>query len=135
MKKSTLRLSFKNFFKGEYPEVGTNGEAFQLYIVRHRRSVKYIGISQQNIYNRWFSFSRSHIIVNIYGELLGNSTIGKYVAEHKNEIYFELWTCSDCKQYCIEHKIPMSLKRYEIKDYEPILINKMKPGLNQTYNN
>ena len=131
--KKHFRLSFLEFLSGEYPDKEYGEEPYQLYVVRKKTQVLYVGISESNIWNRWFYGNRGHVQTNIYGELMGRSSVGNAVTEEPQACSIELLTLSECIEYCrdISH---FKINRCDIKDVEPAMIFKLKPTLNVIFN-
>lgn len=127
-----LKLEFSQFMAGNYDDQKPGQQPFKLYIVRESLTVHYVGISNRNIWSRWFEGSRGHIQFNIYGEMLGNSTIGKLVLQNHKLFTIELWTIPDCLSF-------LGFTKYDkincsIHDLEPRMIKKFKPTYNVIYN-
>ena len=127
-----LKLDFSQFVAGKYEDQKPGQQPFKLYIVKESLTVRYIGISNINIWDRWFGGSRGHITFNIYGEMIGNSTIGRLVSQNHKLFSIELWTIPDCLAF-------LGFTKYDkincsIHDLEPRMIKKLKPTCNVTYN-
>jgi len=72
-----IEITFKNFFEYKY----SHEEFHELYIMKNGLDeVLYIGISEQNIWNRWFGFN-GHIRDG--GNFLqGRSSVGEKVVDY-----------------------------------------------------
>ena len=131
--KKYFRLPFLEFASGEYPDKEYGEDQYQLYVVRKNTQVLYVGISESNIWNRWFNGGRGHVLINIYGEMIGRSSVGNSVVNEPHLCSIELWTLSECIEYC-RSTTSFKINRYDIKDIEPIMIHKLKPKLNVIFN-
>jgi hypothetical protein len=125
-----IELSFQEFHEHQYQEDG-----FRLYVIKNRHGgVLYIGISSNNIWERWFAFG-GHMVWDgkvIYGE----SPIGVKVEDHLPDSLrwkIQLWTLHDCIRFC-RKELPNDTSALTIHDVEPIMIQKLCPALNVTYN-
>lgn len=119
----------------------------ELYIIKNKRDCLYIGISKSNVWNRWFSGFGSHMFYDARERLCGNSRIGIEISDNFPESYkwtVELWTLEDCLRFLnvpYEHikeyrqyVRPGTRIRFDIKDVEPKMIQKIHPKFNVTYN-
>jgi hypothetical protein len=125
-----IELTFQAFHEQKYPE-----QQFCLYVVKNGNdNVLYIGISTNDIWERWFGWG-GHMTWDgkvIYGE----SPIGAKIENHLPDSLswkFQLWTLKDCIEFCRE-KVPSDLSEVTIHEIEPIMIRKLSPALNLTYN-
>jgi hypothetical protein len=125
-----LEITFKEFYEYQYPKE----ELYELYVMKNGlEEVLYIGISSQNIWNRWFAWNG-----HIRGDaryMIGDSDVGKKIVAHLPDSWswrIQLWTLEDCIVYCMDEINPNG--RYTIKFLEPIMIQKFCPSLNETYN-
>jgi len=110
-------------------------EPYQLYVVRKASQVLYVGISESNVWNRWFSGTFSHMPINIHGEYDGITRIGIEISRdigHLSEYRIELWTLKDCMEYC---KDSLLSDKCDIHDVEPLMVQAWRPVLNMHYNN
>ena len=126
-----IEITFKEFYEYKYIEDGFN----ELYIMKNGLDeVLYIGISEQNIWNRWFGFN-GHILDG--GNFLkGRSSVGEKVVDHLPDSWswkIQLWTLEDCVGFC-KSEISPTRKSYDIKYLEPFMIQKLRPSLNNTFN-
>jgi hypothetical protein len=125
-----IEITFREFFEYEYP----HDEFYELYIMKNGLDeILYIGISSENIWNRWFGM-RGHILVGT-NYLVGETPVGGKVVDHLPDSWawkIQLWTFEDCKEYCADQLNPNG--RYTIKWLEPLMIQKLRPSLNLTYN-
>jgi len=75
-----LIMTFTKFEKGDYPDANHN-----LYIVWRGKQALYIGISQANIWDRWFIRDGCHIASNGAGIWCAaySSPIGRAIARNR----------------------------------------------------
>lgn len=125
-----IELTFEEFHEHQYEEQG-----FHLYVIKNRNAVVlYIGISTNNIWERWFGFG-GHMVWDgkvIYGE----SQIGVKIEDHLPDSLrwkIQLWTLRDCIRFC-KKELPKDTSLLTIRDVEPVMIQKLSPALNGTYN-
>ena len=125
-----IELSFREFHQQQYEE-----HQFCLYIVKdENEDILYVGISTSDIWERWFGFG-GHLTWDgetIYGE----SAIGTRIENHlpgSLEWKIQLWSLRDCLEFCGEDA-PTGLADATVHDIEPIMIQKLSPALNTTYN-
>lgn len=125
-----IEITFREFFEYTYPD----DECYDLYILKNGLGeVLYIGISSDNIWNRWFGW-RGHITVGP-NYLIGESSVGEKLVDHLPDSWnwkIQLWTFENCKAFCADELNPNG--RYDIKWLEPIMIQKLRPSLNVIYN-
>jgi hypothetical protein len=125
-----IELTFREFFEYEYREDGFH----ELYVMKNGlNEILYVGISSENIWNRWFG-SRGHVMVG-HNYLIGESSVGRKVVDHLPDSWdwkIQLWTLDDCLGFCADAVNPEG--RYNIKWLEPIMIQKLCPSLNVIYN-
>ena len=110
-----------------------------LYIIKNDQVVLYIGISKENIWNRWFATSYSHIQKNYYGQWFGCSTIGRRIVYNMPESdnwIIELWSLDDCKMAFSEQckAAHWSLDRMPINEFERMMIRQYCPVDNVYHN-
>lgn len=139
-----LTLTFAEFAEGsKFPDF----EDLSLYVVREGKKILYVGISQSNIYNRWFASPSSHMWITDDGRFGSNSSIGIHIASNLPKSYkwrFDFWTLKEALdfmkidylynadwQVCLH---PVSKRQLSIKDAEPKMINFLSPKFNVTYN-
>jgi len=120
-------LTFEKFMSGDYPD-----DDYSIYIVRDNAEVLYIGISRDNIYDRWFTASYSHIIKFADGALMGRSTIGEVIVGNMpNSLQWsiDLLSIEDCikllgdKSPCkseYDNNALDKLERYLISELNPL---------------
>ena len=125
-----IEITFREFFEYEYP----HDEFYELYIMKNGlEEILYIGISSENIWNRWFG-SRPHIRVGT-NYSVGETSVGQKVVDHLPNSWdwkIQLWTLEDCSEFCAEKLNPNGI--YDIKWLEPFMIQKLRPSLNIIYN-
>jgi hypothetical protein len=129
MEVKMIELSFWDFHEGKYDE-----EGYSLYVMKNGfGGILYIGISQLDIWSRWFSWG-GHITWDgnvIYGE----SSVGVKIERNLPDSLswkIQLWTLNDCIKFCGDD-IPSHNIR-TIQAIEPIMIKKLSPILNSRYN-
>jgi hypothetical protein len=129
MEVKMIELSFWDFHEGKYDE-----EGYSLYVMKNGfGGILYIGISQLDIWSRWFSRG-GHITWDgnvIYGE----SSVGVKIERNLPDSLswkIQLWTLNDCIKFCGDD-IPSHNIR-TIQAIEPIMIKKLSPILNSRYN-
>ena len=125
-----IELSFLEFHEQQYP-----AQPYCLYVVKNAsEDVLYVGISVINIWERWFGWG-GHMMWDgkvIYGE----SPIGAKIENHLPDSLswkFQLWTLEDCLEFC-RKELPSDFSEITIHGIEPIMIRKLSPALNLTYN-
>ena len=125
-----IEIAFREFFEYKYYE----DDFYELYVMKNGLGeVLYVGISSENIWNRWFGW-RGHITVGT-NYLVGESSVGRKVVDHLPDSWnwkIQLWTLQDCKEFCADYLNPNG--RYTIKLLEPLMIQKLRPALNVIYN-
>jgi hypothetical protein len=125
-----IELTFQAFHDQKYSK-----QQFCLYLVKNGdNSVLYVGISTNDVWERWFGWG-GHMTWDgkvIYGE----SPIGVKIENHLPDSLrwnFQLWTLEDCVEFCKE-ELPGDRSKATIREIEPIMIRKLSPSLNLTYN-
>jgi hypothetical protein len=125
-----IELDFLQFHEQKYPEKG-----YELYVLKNGfGDILYIGISTMNIWERWFGWG-GHLTWDgkvIYGE----SPIGIKIENNlpnSTNWKIQLWTLKDCVRFC-KNELPSDVSGVTIQDVEPIMIQKLSPALNATYN-
>jgi hypothetical protein len=125
-----IEITFREFFEYTYD----HEDFYELYVMKNGLGeILYVGISSENIWNRWFG-SRGHIIVGT-NYLVGDTPVGQKVVDHLPDSWnwnIQLWTFEDCKKFCADDLSPNGM--YTIKWLEPIMIQKLRPALNVIYN-
>jgi hypothetical protein len=134
MEVKMIELSFWNFHEQNYDENGL-GFGYCLYVVKNGTGcVLYVGISTVDVWERWFGWG-GHITWDgnmIYGE----SSIGEKIEKHIPDSLnwkIQLWTLEDCIKFC-RTELSSDIFEKTIHDVEPIMIQKLSPALNDTYN-
>jgi hypothetical protein len=125
-----IELTFQAFHDQKYRE-----QQFCLYVVINgNENVSYVGISTNDVWERWFGWG-GHMTWDgdvIYGE----SPIGVKIQNHLPDSLnwkIQLWTLEDCLEFC-RKEIPGDLSEVTIHEIEPVMIRKLSPTLNLTYN-
>ena len=125
-----IELTFLEFHEQQYTE-----NQFCLYVIKNGLGdILYIGISTNNVWERWFGWG-GHMTWDgkvIYGE----SPIGAKIENHLPDSLnwkIQLWTLNDCITFC-GTELPSDFSEVTIHDIEPIMIRKLSPALNLTYN-
>lgn len=131
-----LELTFYDFHEQNY-----NDEGYCLYVMKNGTGgVLYVGISTNNVWDRWFGWG-GHVTWD--GNILyGESSVGTKIENHLPDSLswiIQLWTLNDCLIFCgkepINPKSKMTIDIGElIRDIEPLMIRKLSPSLNRTYN-
>ena len=124
-----IELTFQNFHEQKYDDAG-----YCLYIVKNGLGdVLYIGISEADVWTRWFGWG-GHMTWDgdvVYAE----SPIGVKIENHLPDSLswnIQLWTLEDCMEFLGDF-IPPHVNR-TIQDIEPLMIKRLSPALNRTYN-
>lgn len=124
-----IEIHFREFFQYTYP----HDDFYELYVMKNGlEDILYIGISSENIWNRWFG-ARGHIMVGT-NYLVGESSVGRKVVDHLPDAWdwkIQLWTLADCIEFCADKLNPNGI--YTIKWLEPLIIQKLRPSLNIIY--
>lgn len=125
-----IELSFEQFHDQAYREDG-----YKLYVLKNGNGdVLYVGISNRNIWERWFGWG-GHMTWD--GRVIfGESPIGVKVEDHLPESLewtIQLWTLHDCLALCGD-QLNMAASEASISDLEPLMIRKLSPALNGTFN-
>jgi hypothetical protein len=125
-----IELTFRDFFIYKYP----SEEYYELYVMKNGlEEILYVGISSQNVWNRWFG-PLGHILLNSRS-VMGMSSVGQKIENHMPDSWgwkIQLWTLDDCVAFCADEINPRG--EYTVKFLEPIMIQKLRPSLNVTYN-
>jgi hypothetical protein len=125
-----IELTFLDFHEQKYYE-----QQFCLYVVKStNESILYVGISTNDIWERWFGWG-GHLTWD--GEVIyGESPVGVKIENHLPDSLkwkIQLWNLKDCLEFCKE-ELPTDKSEITIHDIEPIMIWKLSPALNGTYN-
>ena len=125
-----IELDFQQFHDQKYREQG-----YELYVLKNGLGgILYIGISKNDIWQRWFGWG-GHMTWDgkvIYGE----SPVGVKIENHLPDSLnwrIQLWTLEDCVNFC-RNELPTDTLEITIHEIEPIIIRKLSPALNGTYN-
>jgi hypothetical protein len=125
-----IEVTFLEFHGQQYPE-----DRFCLYVMKNGSDdILYVGISTNNVWERWFSWG-GHMTWDgnvIYGE----SPVGVKIEDHLPDSLnwkIQLWTLNDCVEFC-NKELHVNTSEVTIHDVEPIMIRKLSPALNVTYN-
>lgn len=125
-----IDISFWDFHEQKYEEKG-----YCLYVMKNGfGGILYIGVTEVDVWSRWFGWG-GHIMWDrnmIYGE----SPVGERIERHIPDSLkwkIQLWTLKDCIDF-LGDDIPLHNDR-TIKEIEPLMIKKLSPILNVTYNN
>src|ERR1051325_5832343 len=125
-----IEIAFRELFDYQYP----NEQFYELYVSKNGLGeVLYVGISSQNIWNRWFGLN-GHLSAGPRF-MIGVSPVGQKIVDHLPDSWswkIQLWSLEDCCKFCVDELNPQS--SYTIKLLEPIMIQKLSPILNSTYN-
>jgi|GEM_PF-1652919 len=125
-----IELAFCDFHDRQYEE-----NLFCLYVIKNGLGdVLYVGISTANIWERWFGWG-GHMLWDgnvIYGQ----SPIGIKIENHLPDSLkwgSQIWTLKDCLDFC-KSNLSENTSMLTIHDIEPIMIQRLSPALNTTYN-
>jgi hypothetical protein len=128
-------LTFKEFIDGKY----VDDDDYAIYIVKNNADVLYVGISRDNIYNRWFTAEHSHIVRTANGTAIrGNSAIGQAIVENlPKSLEWTVILLTEAE--CIERLGDRSPCKSEydnnaLTKLERYLISKLQPLFNATHN-
>lgn len=125
-----IELTFEQFHNQDYRE-----NRYELYVLKNGPGdVLYVGISKRNIWERWFGWG-GHMTWD--GKVIfGESPIGVKVQDHLPESLkwkIQLWTLRDCLAFCGDELRSVAYE-VAITDIEPLMIRKLSPALNATFN-
>jgi hypothetical protein len=88
-----IEITFNDFHDYNYPD-----EGYELYVMKNGLGdVLYVGISENNIWGRWFSFG-GHMIWD-GRHIIGQSSVGEKIADHMPDSLdwkIQLWLLDDC---------------------------------------
>src|SRR6266542_6652703 len=125
-----IELTFLDFHEQQYHE-----QQFCLYVLKNgNEDVLYVGISTNDIWERWFGWG-GHITWDgkvIYGE----SPVGAKIENHLPDSLkwkIQLWSLKDCLEFC-SGVLSGDISEITIHEIEPIMIRKLSPTLNGTFN-
>jgi len=130
MEANMIELSFREFHDYKYRERG-----YELYVMKNRLGdILYIGISTIDVWGRWFAWG-GHMMWD--GNVIyGDSPIGVKIENHLPDSLnwkIQLWTLKDCLKFCGK-ELRVDASEATIRDLEPIMIRKLRPAMNGTYN-
>ena len=143
-----ITLTFREFVHGEdLIDFGTSD--LELYIVRNKNDILYIGMARYGIYRRWFGDPGCHMN---RGSLSGNSHIGVVIYDalpHSVDWNMDLFSPIDVlefleieyswdegrSKYRILDPITESYRLCDIKYLESIMIRYLYPHYNSDGNN
>jgi hypothetical protein len=125
-----IELTFLDFRERQFYE-----DPYCLYVIKNsNESVLYVGISTNDIWERWFGRG-GHMVWD--GDLIySESPIGRKIAEHLPDSLkwkVQLWTLNDCLEFCKE-ELHANAPGVTIHDLEPVMIRKLSPALNGFHN-
>jgi len=125
-----IELEFIQFHGQQY-----RNNRYELYVLKNGPGdILYIGISTRDVWERWFGWG-GHMTWDgkvIYGE----SPVGVTIENHLPQSLkwkIQLWTLNDCKKFC-RNELQGDMDNLTIREIEPIMIRKLSPALNCTYN-
>jgi hypothetical protein len=125
-----IELRFDDFHKQNYEDKG-----YRLYVIKNELGdVLYIGISTVDVWKRWFGWG-GHMTWD-RNVIFGESPIGIKIENHLPDSLswtIQLWTLEDCIHFC-GNELPSIVSETGIREIEPIMIRKLSPALNHTYN-
>lgn len=124
-----IEISFWDFHEQKYEE-----KDYCLYVMKNGLGdVLYIGISDVGVWGRWFGWG-GHMMWD--GNIIyGQSSIGTKIENHLPDSLnwnIQLWTLQDCIEFLGD--FISSHVQHTIQDIEPLMIKKLSPALNRTYN-
>jgi len=111
-------------------------DAYVLYLCRDgNREILYVGMTNENAWDRWFHSPRSHIPMNFQGIRFGGTGIGRRIIDNLPNSYdwpIELWTISDAVNYFKLGDAQMyELSSFGIRKLERKMISHFKPSINE----
>ena len=136
------------FSKFANPDNFPDDDDIELYVLRNSKKILYIGISESNVWNRWFG-NRGRMYKNAGGHWNGSDTTSISIIQNMPASLrwnIDLWTLKDCLSFLGIKYIskndfpndwcfyPNGFGRYTIKDVEPKFIANLMPEYNGTYN-
>jgi hypothetical protein len=125
-----ISVNFRDFLNQNYID-----DAYVLYLARNSEDeILYVGMTTENVWDRWFYSSRAHIVKYYDGERFGTTPIGKHIMDNLPASYgwkIELWTSADALDY---FKLPSGhgYSKSEIRTLERRMISSFNPKLNAT---
>ena len=132
-----LVLTFREFADGNWSEMDDRQDYYEMYVIRNNTNVLYVGISESNIYNRWFSSPSCHMYKTQDG-FISFSSIGHEIKDNMPISFdwiVELWTVPIAFAY-LKDALPIGykLERMNIKVLERFMIRNRRPLLNVAHN-
>ncbi len=125
-----IEITFKDFYECKY----SDDAPYELYVMKNGLGdALYIGISNQNIWDRWFGWNGHIMATDKF--MIGESPVGQKIVDHLPDSWnwkIQLWTLDDCKAFCADMLNPNG--NYDIRWLEPFMIQKIHPILNDTHN-
>jgi len=126
-----IKTTLEKFYKSDVDSL----DNFELYILKDKRKVLYIGISKRGIWNRWFD-PRGHMPKNIYGDFYYGSSVGRKVITSFPKSWkwtIELWTRKDCLEFLKIDETDSVRFVISINYCESAMIAILKPKLNARF--
>src|SRR5271157_2690979 len=125
-----IELEFIQFHEQKY-----RGKRYELYMLNNGvGDILYIRISTRDVWERWFGWG-GHMMWD--GKVIcGESPIGVKIESNLPDSLqwkIQLWTLKDCITF-FRNELPKDLHNITIHDIEPIMIQKLSPAINSTYN-
>ena len=125
-----IEMTFLEFHEQQYHE-----QQFCLYVMKNGNGdILYVGISTTDVWDRWFGWG-GHMTWD--GKVIyGDSPTGVKIENHLPDSLrwrIQLWTLKDCLEFCSK-ELPIDTTEITIHEIEPLLIQKLSPALNATYN-
>lgn len=130
-----ISLTFRDFYDCRYED----GE-YDLYVLRDKDAVLYVGISRENVHDRWFGGGFSHMNTVAWSDYPVSSTdlIGERVYINYPESLewtMELWSVNDCVEYIGENTgVPKGVLSKNLSVIESEMIRILTPLYNRTMN-
>lgn len=125
-----IELTLSDFHEQNYED----NEGYCLYVVRNNLDdVLYVGVSDVDVWGRWFGWG-GHMMWD-GGVIYGESVVGTKIENNLPDSLswkIQLWTLKDCIDF-LGKSIPPHNAR-TVKSIEPLMIRRLSPALNVTYN-
>jgi hypothetical protein len=125
-----IEIDFEKFGDQDFVD-----EGYELYVMKNGSgAVLYVGITTQSIWERWFGWN-GHMMWE-GNTIYGISLIGQKIVDHLPESLkwkIQLWTLEDCRIFC-KDMLPETQSYTTIQFVEPLMIQKLSPSLNVTFN-
>jgi hypothetical protein len=125
-----IEIAFEKFHDHVFVERG-----YDLYVMKNGLGDPlYVGISTRSIWERWFGWN-GHMVWD-GNTIYGISAVGQKIEDHLPDSLkwkIQLWTLKDCIKFC---KQELTERKHlpDIKFIEPLMIQKLSPILNGSYN-